>query len=342
MINKDDRSNKKLVARDFETALSNLTRHVRNLVRNAIHLLSMFLNPRATVKHIEIFFRTRSQKPRQQDGGGPLVANLFQPNAYVVNFADSKMNWGTSANQLNTGQSGPINTGTSNGHVVFFHAHFKEEALEIANKLQGFHFADVVITSSKEDLLLELGRILANTNTILLLVDNRGRDVLPFLLALQIMDLGRYQTFSKIHTKRSSHLKSGSSWGVALVESVLKETSTKNGWLSQVEKLALPAIGGTKAISALDHYKNNRKWLKYLFKKDEIATAKFIPGTMFVGNSAFLELIKRQDFLNLKFESERGQLDGSLAHALERAFGILVCRMGGLVSSFDPLSDGEI
>lgn len=161
---------------------------------------------------------------------------------------------------------------------------------------------------------------------------NRGRDVLPFIEALRktkfSFDLGL-----KIHTKKSVHREDGSTWGREIIGSLIGSPENVQ---QIVETMARrPDLG---MCGPDGHYVKVRQFegtnstnLKGLLADLHVdrpnpRSARFIAGSMF--------WFKRQALIGLlesdlaKFDEERGQLDGTLAHAYERAFSVLAKSRG--------------
>ena len=157
-------------------------------------------------------------------------------------------------------------------------------------------------------------------------VENRGRDIAPFLLHLVPAALAiGHQCFVKVHTKRSPHLSDGDRWAAHLFDSLLspEALSTIDVALQQDPSLALLAPAGTLLPMAL-HLDRNvdviHAALAGLSQDGSWALNQdFIGGSMMAGR---LEAIAPWPSLvtNLdSFEVEQGQTDGTVAHGLERS-----------------------
>jgi hypothetical protein len=156
-------------------------------------------------------------------------------------------------------------------------------------------------------------------------VDNRGRDVAPFLLHLLPAALAiGHQRFVKVHTKRSPHLADGDRWAAHLIGSLLtpEALSTIDAVLEQDPSLALLAPAGTLLPMSL-HLDRNvdaihaamaglRQDGSWALDQD------FIGGSMMAGRlqaiAPWLKMVRDLD----SFEIEQGQADGTVAHGLER------------------------
>jgi lipopolysaccharide biosynthesis protein len=171
------------------------------------------------------------------------------------------------------------------------------------------------------------------------LTPNRGRDILPFLLALRVIDLSRYSHFLKIHTKRSQHLHDRGRWFHNCIRLLAGSKAMTDRLFEHIDPDRC-LIYGPEAASLEDHLENNRLWLTHLFRKPpEEVRGMFSPGTMCAGSGTFLRLLKEKNLHLLPAEDERGQLDGCLPHALERYFGYFAAANGGEYAALRTLAE---
>ena len=173
-------------------------------------------------------------------------------------------------------------------------------------------------------------------------VDNRGRDVAPFLLNLLPAALAiGHQRFVKVHTKRSPHLVDGDRWAAHLFGSLLTPDalSTIDAALEQDASLALLAPAGTLLPMAL-HLDRNvdavRAVLAGLRQDGSWAlNQNFIGGSMMAGRleaiASWTSMVTELD----SFEYEKGQTDGTLAHGLERSLCLELQSRGWRIAELD-------
>jgi lipopolysaccharide biosynthesis protein len=170
-------------------------------------------------------------------------------------------------------------------------------------------------------------------NTNVVVVPNRGRDVLPFLtIANRIRTLNNYEYVLKLHTKKSLHRGDGNNWLVSLLDSLLPKDISKI--INTLSKSDTGVIGPNEHLVSLSrHIGSNDKNVKALLKK--ISTKKkykkdyvlnkekspFFGGTMFWVRMEFLDPLLNLYLLPSDFQVEEGQTDGTTAHAIERLFG---------------------
>jgi len=154
--------------------------------------------------------------------------------------------------------------------------------------------------------------------------ENRGRDVLPFLhVADRLLNEGESLVL-KLHTKRSPHRTDGEQWRRDLLE-CLASPSRWNGIVSAFA--ADPALGLVAPeghVQPMSYFwGGNAQNVAFLCTRLGIAAPneshdRFIAGTMFWVQLDSLRPLLDAHLSPDDFEPERGQLDGTLAHALER------------------------
>lgn len=160
-------------------------------------------------------------------------------------------------------------------------------------------------------------------------VENRGRDVLPFLQILRIIGTENYTTLCKIHTKKSVEIDNGDAWRKLLYYDLIGSQEIVDNTLQRFEEeVTLGTITGKNLI--LDGIKfdlGNSEKVKYLAQNTQIpfiSNYHFAAGTMFWMRLSLLKpLLPLLEDNTLVFEEEFGQTDHTLAHAMERFFGLL-------------------
>jgi len=166
-------------------------------------------------------------------------------------------------------------------------------------------------------------------------VENRGRDMAPFLLELlpRVMANG-HPWLLKIHTKRSAHLVDGDLWAEYLRASLATSSACSlfSDWFARDKGLGLIVPSGTLMPCSLSLHQNS-KHLRMLLPRLGIRGGwlleqVFVAGSMFAIRSEALKALCALD-LNLNdFEPEHQQCDGTLAHALERLIAAVTLREG--------------
>jgi lipopolysaccharide biosynthesis protein len=165
--------------------------------------------------------------------------------------------------------------------------------------------------------------------------ENRGRDIGPFLVLLQSGVLFQYDLVLKLHTKRSPHYQDGDLWRRALIDGVLGSSHLIERILATFRSdpdLGMVVADGS-IYRAQEHWAGTEKLLAGLLPR--IGISPDVEGRVFPGGSIFwirpflLRTLAGAGIELNDFEPEPIQIDGSLAHAVERMFG-LICEEAGM------------
>lgn len=164
--------------------------------------------------------------------------------------------------------------------------------------------------------------------------ENRGRDVLPFLqVANRLYDEG-VTVVLKIHTKRSTHREDGERWRKELVDKLLAPELAPRILQAFRERQDLGLVAADGHLLPLSYFWGaNEANVNYLCGRIGIDRPsperdRFIAGTMFWGRlEAMRPLLDAHLGLD-EFEGEAAQLDGTLAHAVERIFCLTASNQG--------------
>jgi lipopolysaccharide biosynthesis protein len=199
---------------------------------------------------------------------------------------------------------------------------------------------DLFVTVKKDISFTALEKIRRGfPNVYILMTENRGRDIRPFLLAYKEVHRQGYHFACKLHTKKSPHRIDGENWREQLMFSLVasRDQTVKiiKAFLSKEELGLLVPPNSLIDLSVPDIHMGNKKWLDSLLARlhanDKIGkyTFHFPAGSMYWFRiSALLPLLDESVISIDDFELEAGQLDGTLAHAIERIIGLLPSRLG--------------
>jgi lipopolysaccharide biosynthesis protein len=164
--------------------------------------------------------------------------------------------------------------------------------------------------------------------------ENRGRDILPFLhVADRLLDEG-VEIVLKLHTKRSTHRQDGETWRRELIDKLLSPERAKRilEAFQSTPSLGLAAAEGH--VQPLDYYWGaNEANVHYLatrlgIPQPSLEDDSFIAGSMFWVRLDALRPILDAHLGVWEFEEEAGQVDGTLAHAIERIIGLAATAAG--------------
>ena len=160
--------------------------------------------------------------------------------------------------------------------------------------------------------------------------ENRGRDVLPFLQVMKIIGTDSYKYICKIHSKKTGESALGNVWRQLLYYDLIGSNDIVQKTLQTFEKNKnVGVITGKNTILDSERYTyGNDAKITQLAQEAQLIYDRhyyFAAGTMFWTRSELLVPIVDL-FLSEKlyFEEESGQKDDTLAHAIERFFGIIV------------------
>jgi len=159
-------------------------------------------------------------------------------------------------------------------------------------------------------------------------VENRGRDILSFLtIAPQALNDG-HQVILKIHTKKSNHRRSGELWRKDLFYNLLREPALKNALRIFNTDHTVGLIGAPGHIVPMNlYYGANARMVETLSRAmgihpSQLTNLNFPAGSMFYARKQALIPLLNLGLTSVDFEEETMQKDGTLAHAIERAFAV--------------------
>ena len=197
------------------------------------------------------------------------------------------------------------------------------------------HKCDLIVTVMQNASAASLQKIKAKFgNCFIIQTTNCGRDILPFVVALRKADALGYMYGCKLHTKKSLQRFDGNAWRTRLLDSLFPHATA----VLEVTHLfeTDPTLGLLAPAHSLDDltetaaHAGNAPWLNKLLtrmgREEMIGSYNFhFPaGSMYWFRLAALAPLLDNDFVSLEeFEMEAGQLDGTLAHAIERITGLI-------------------
>lgn len=220
--------------------------------------------------------------------------------------------------------------------AVALHLYYPELWAEFAARLaaQGFDF-DLYVTltgPAAEDAALG-GAIAADfPRARIWRFGNRGRDVLPFLTLVNAGLLAPYRAVCKLHGKVSPHRRDGAEWRQDLVGAVMGAAGPTRARLDRF--LADPAAGlwvadGHVLSDPRDWGINRPRTAEILARGGlEVAGDAFPAGSIWWVKPQVLDRLAALGLTAADFEPERGLVDGTTAHAVERAMATLVLASG--------------
>jgi lipopolysaccharide biosynthesis protein len=198
---------------------------------------------------------------------------------------------------------------------------------------------------------LEFEQVIRNPfpGAMVLSVPNLGRDVLPFMQIAPALAARGYQYVLKLHSKKSPHHPDAVNWFESIVSNLVPNDPA-------LVRPVLHALkdSSTGVIGAEGQYISLRVWLGdtdiYLRRAlhalrpvptarttvDDLLQYGFFAGTMFWARLDSFEPIFKLDFSLFAYDIERGQMNDTFAHALERLFSLVPILEGRLLYEISP------
>ncbi|MBO6289076.1 MAG: hypothetical protein J6N45_01970 [Alphaproteobacteria bacterium] len=226
--------------------------------------------------------------------------------------------------------------------AVHLHLFYLEQLDDLLVRLQNLadYPYDLFVTMVDDNAEAKQKILTFKSDAKIWIVPNLGYDVGPFIDFLHKINLNEYDYIIKIHTKRA---KSGSycifnrhhfdmkTWRAMLLDAVISKSAVANNLrlLMQNDKIGM--------VSS-EYVLTNEKWAyQNVMSQIETEMVKigmeipkdkhFVAGTMFWARAKLLK-----PFLVYKIENfavSEGQIhDGTLAHVIERMFGLVITAQG--------------
>ena len=228
--------------------------------------------------------------------------------------------------------------------VHVFHVHIWDEISNYISSSMGTPF-DLIITGPHDESVINRPKTKNLHSMRVVITENRGRDVLPFLKALEVAD--PFDFGLKLHTKRSQHHDDGQGWQTAIMTSLVGGDAPTR-ILEAFEREAALGLVAPKGMLLGLRLRSRACWNSMslvleclqqpVLSREERNRRNFIAGTMFWFRSAAMPTLPVGQ-LDDHFEPEAGQTDGTTAHALERLFSLLAYRRGYASVPEDRLLD---
>lgn len=223
---------------------------------------------------------------------------------------------------------------------VVLHIFYPELASEIRDYLENAPGAvDLYISTDspdKRDLILQAFSGWTRGRVDIRVAPNRGRDIAPKLVAFRDV-YDRHTFVLHLHSKKSPHESDLKLWRYFIFENLLGDQRIASDILAAMERN--PEIG----MIASDHYfpiTNSVSWgnslevsralaMRMGVQIDSNSPLDFPSGSMFWIRSAALKPLLDLNLSVDDFHPEERQIDGTLAHAVERLY-FYACEIAGL------------
>lgn len=215
--------------------------------------------------------------------------------------------------------------------AVVLHLYYVELTGEFEKYLKniGRPFDLFITTDTEQKKLLVLNHPISKiaANTDVRIAPNRGRDIAPKLITCaDIYD--NYELVLMIHSKKSGHSQGLSGWRSFILNHLLGDRVLVDDifrLFNNFPDLGMIAPRHFKAIDSRIEWGANFQGCKEIANRMGIVVDKTRPidfpsGAMFWARPQALKPLLDLKLKITDFESEEGQLDGTLAHQIERMF----------------------
>jgi len=215
--------------------------------------------------------------------------------------------------------------------AIVIHAFYEEVFKEILDYLGQLRAASFrLYVTCPPDRMESVGDRLAASGYgySLLPVANRGRDVLPFLRILPQVVAAGHEFLIKVHTKKSTHRVDGDVWRSDLFNKLLGDVAVGEALACLRNSPGIGILGPAGHVVPMSFYWGSnaatveRVASRLGIEQAALGRLQFVAGTMFFARAKALLPLMNLALGEDDFEEERGQVDGTLAHALERLMAV--------------------
>ena len=220
------------------------------------------------------------------------------------------------------------------------HAFFMDVLGEIVDILNSIPYPfDCYISTDTEEKRKEIVEQLERECNIHYLqvdvMDNRGRDVGPFLQQMEPV-IKNYKYIAHFHTKKSKHVDFGDDWrhflfrnlfgGKEIISAIL-EKFERDDKLGMVIPEVYPIV---RECLDWDNTKDDvQKLLESMGLHAELAEFPICPvGDFFWARTDAVKILFDQKFKQIDFQEEAGQINYTLAHVIERIWCYMIEAQG--------------
>jgi hypothetical protein len=175
---------------------------------------------------------------------------------------------------------------------------------------------------------------------------DKGRDSRPFLYILErIIDHG-YRYFVKLPAGRNLDRANGGEprdEGVSPMLALCRSAVMREFFAKHPRIGLLAPAGQVRSGTRDPGSAGNLAWLVQLCRELELGEAPceffFVGNNMYAGRVDALESLTQVNRFGDRFEEELDQLDGTLAHALERFVGVMLANQGLSIAQVSLVDD---
>lgn len=228
--------------------------------------------------------------------------------------------------------------------AVVVHLHYPELWTQFAAALSSITSDFDLFVSTEASIEQSVGSVVRASypRAYVFGLENRGRDVWPFFATHDRFDLLRYQFVCKLHTKRSHHVdgtavlpiavSDGNDWRNQLLHGLIGSAEIVRLILEKFDDPTVGMVCPSKFAKSIETgTAGSTRRLEEVMCRLHLSmphSAMFAAGTMFWVRTKAIEALLNANFRATDFEGERGQVDYTMHHAVERLFGMVVSASG--------------
>ena len=239
-----------------------------------------------------------------------------------------------------------VNLASNRNLGVVIHAFYVDIFEEIIARLQDINHGEIKLYVTTPHSQLEHVECILRDSGFeytLRAVENRGRDILPFLIIMKDVVRDGCSCILKLHTKKSTHRPDGVEWRNDLFDKLISASAVSSvaNILSKHADIGVIGPAG-HVVSMATFWGSNHKLVMSLSHRlgqsiEKIRPLSFVAGSMFYARVEALRPLLNIELPVEEFDVEAGQVDGTLAHALERVISISASAVGMRTVSTDCL-----
>ena len=226
--------------------------------------------------------------------------------------------------------------------AVLMHVFYTDLVGELVEQLKNLPvpFDLIVTNASGEELDLPLADVPLAGHVAVLPVANHGRDILPLVEVVNAGLLDPYELVLKIHTKKSTwreeHAElagTGDAWRSSLYGTVLGSTENVESILGAfAEDPSIGLVTADEDIVGTEFWGGDLERTRALMRRLQLHVSehdlRFASGSVYWIRGFLLQGLRAFAMDAEDFEPEAGQVDGTTAHAVERALGLVTREAG--------------
>ncbi|WP_278313843.1 rhamnan synthesis F family protein [Lolliginicoccus levis] len=239
--------------------------------------------------------------------------------------------------------------------VVLMHVYYQDALPRLMGLLHAMPARfDLILTNSSGAPLILPDILPAGLDDLRILeLQNRGRDIWPMVQVLNDGLIDKHDLVLKVHTKRSawrdrhSLAGTGAEWNEQLLDAVLGGQERIGTILDAFDRDAsLGMVTAPGCVLGPERWGQNHWATRILLRRMGMPMRtyglRFPSGSIYWTRASILRRLGLAALEERDFETEAGQVDGTTAHAIERAVGYLCLDEGLRMASTEELSASPI